>query len=95
MKKYGKIDVNQPEIVKALRKIGCSVKSLASVGHGCPDILVGYRKLNFLIEIKDGDKPPSQQKLTPDEQEFHDGWNGQIEVANSVQQSLDIVTRLP
>lgn len=87
-----KIDANQNEIVSALRKIGCSVQILSSVGKGCPDILVGFRGKNFLIEIKDGNKPPSGQKLTPDQVEWHASWNGQVSVANSVEAAIEIVT---
>ena len=49
VRKYAKIDDNQPEIVKALREIGCSVQSLASVGGGCADLLVGYQGINVTI----------------------------------------------
>ena len=73
MKKYGKIDANQTGIVRDLRKAGCRVLSLASVGGGCPDLLV-YRPttgLFTLLEIKDGSKPPSARKLTPDQVKFH------------------------
>lgn len=87
-----KIDANQPEIVAALRKIGCTVQILSSVGKGCPDILAGYRGKNFLLEIKDGAKPVSAQKLTPDQIEWHDLWNGQVSVVNCVDQAIKIVT---
>ncbi|UMO77901.1 nuclease [Acinetobacter phage Cato] len=87
-----KIDANQNEIVAALRKIGCTVQILSSVGKGCPDILVGYRGRNFLLEIKDGDKPISAQKLTPDQVEWHDLWNGQVNVVNCAEQAIKIVT---
>lgn len=87
-----KIDANQPEIVAALRKIGCTVQILSSVGKGCPDILVGYRGKNFLLEIKDGAKPVSAQKLTSDQIEWHDLWNGQVNVVNCVDQAIKIVT---
>lgn len=90
--KAAKIDANQNEIVAALRNIGCTVQILSSVGKGCPDILVGFRGENFLIEIKDGNKPPSGQKLTPDQVEWHANWNGQVNVANSVEAAIEIVT---
>lgn len=86
-----KIDANQNEIVEALRKIGCSVQILSSVGKGCPDILVGKNGVNYLIEIKDGKKPKSAQKLTPDQIEWHEKWNGSVVVVNSVEQALKIV----
>ena len=64
MRKRAKLDVNHLEIVATLRKCGASVVSLASLGDGVPDLLVGYRGKTALVEIKDGDKPPSQRELT-------------------------------
>ena len=59
-----------------------------SVGKGCPDILVGRNGMNYLIEIKDGNKPKSAQKLTPDQVEWHEKWNGSVVVINSAEQAL-------
>ena len=59
-----KVDANQVEIVEELRKAGCTVQHLHQVGKGCPDILVGYMHMNILMEIKDGEKPPSKKVLT-------------------------------
>lgn len=89
-----KIDANQNEIVKALRQIGCSVQSLASVGKGVPDLLVGFRCVNFLIEVKDGSKPKSAQKLTPDQIEWHGNWQGKVFVINSIDQAIDLISKL-
>lgn len=89
-----KIDANQTEIVKALRQIGCSVQSLASVGKGVPDLLAGFRGFNFLIEVKDGNKPKSAQKLTPDQVEWHEKWQGKVFVVNSVDQAIDLIGKL-
>lgn len=36
----GRVDGNQKEIVAALRKVGCSVRSTAEIGGGFPDLLV-------------------------------------------------------
>jgi hypothetical protein len=88
-----RVDTNQKEIVKALRKIGCSVQPLHEVGHGCPDLLIGYRGKNYTLEIKDGEKPPSKRKLTPDEQLWHYGWRGQVATVNSVDEAIAYVTR--
>jgi Holliday junction resolvase len=86
-----KTDRNQQEIVDALRKTGASVVSLHQIGHGVPDILVGWHGINFLMEIKDGNKPPSQRKLTPHQIIFHAEWKGQITVVNSIQEALNIL----
>jgi len=60
--------------------MGATVQLLHTVGHGCPDAVVGYGGVNYLIEIKDGNKSPHQRKLTPDEQAWHDDWCGQVAV---------------
>jgi hypothetical protein len=85
------VDANHHEIIEALRRVGCTVRSLASVGRGCPDVLVGRAGSNWLLEIKDGAKPPSARKLTPDEQAFFNSWRGQVALVASVQEALDIV----
>lgn len=86
-----KIDANQNEIVDALRKAGCSVQILSGVGKGCPDILVGRGGRNYLLEIKDGNKPKSAQKLTPDQVEWHDKWSGSVFTVNSIELALEAV----
>lgn len=91
MRRDGRIDANQPEIVQALRDVGASVAITSMVGSGFPDIVVGYRGENYLIEIKDGSKTPSKRKLTTDEQEWHDLWRGTIHIANSVNEVLTII----
>lgn len=91
MRRAARIDANQQLIVHALRQAGASVHSLASEGSGCPDILVGFRQRNYLLEIKDGNKPPSARALTADEKEWHAGWHGQVAVVESVEEALTVV----
>ncbi len=66
-----RIDANHGEIVSALRKVGCFVQSMAMIGCGCPDLLVGIGGKWFVIEVKDGARPPSERKLTKDETQWH------------------------
>ena len=47
-----KVDRNQTEIVQALRDYGAFVVSLATVGKGVPDLLVGFKRHTILMEIK-------------------------------------------
>jgi hypothetical protein len=94
MFRAARTDANQTEITKALRKIGCSVQLLHSVGRGCPDMLVGYKGGNYLLEIKDGEKPESQRKLTPEQTIWHFDWKGQVAVVNNVQEAIDTIKRL-
>jgi Holliday junction resolvase len=82
---------NQTEIVKALRKMGYSVFITSMVGYGFPDIIVGAHKMNYLFEIKDGNKPKSQQKLTYLENTFHLTWQGTVHIITSIEQAIDII----
>lgn len=91
MRRAARVDANQPEIVAALRQSGCSVEHLHSVGGGVPDLLVGVQGLNLLIEVKDGSKPPSARKLTPDQVEWHGKWQGQKVIASTVVEALQSV----
>lgn len=63
MRQAAKTDDNQPDIVKALRDAGAWVQPI----HQPYDLLVWFRGLWHVLEVKDGDKPPSQQFLTPDQ----------------------------
>jgi len=86
-----KVDANQQDIVNALRKAGASVQFLHGVGGGCPDILVGFRGQNLLMEIKDGAKSPSRQKLTEWQEKWGVSWNGQACVVSSEEEALAVL----
>lgn len=86
MRRAARRDDNEAEIVKALRAAGAYVYYL---DHPA-DLLVGYQKRSILLEVKDGNKPPSARKLTPNEQKFHDEWTGgPLYVVTCIQEALD------
>lgn len=89
--RHKKIDLNQTKIVEALRKAGASVFSLAAMGKGCPDLLVGYRNRNFLFEVKNPDASASDQQLTEAEQKFALSWSGQVETIRTLQEAVDFI----
>lgn len=91
MRRAAKVDANQAEIIRALRGVGCSVQPLHAVGGGVPDLLVGYRNGNFLVEVKDGNKPPSARQLTEQQREWHDAWRGNVAVVKDVGEALTLV----
>jgi len=91
MRRAARIDGNQTEIVQALRRVGASVSITSMVGSGFPDIVVGFRGVNWLVEIKDGSKPPSRRKLTGDEQTFFDTWHGQVNVVKNTDEALELI----
>jgi len=87
MRRRGKVDANQAEIVAALRRAGASVLSLADLGNGCPDLLV-YFDGHHLLEVKDGNQPPSKQALSEDEKDFHRSWRGPISVVRNIDEAF-------
>ena len=91
MRQAAKTDANQTVIVNALRKAGASVQSLAAVGKGCPDLLVGYGGINYLMEVKDGNKVQSAQKLNIEQEHWHSVWTGAVYVVKSENDALKIL----
>ena len=49
--RFSRVDDNQREIVSTFRKHGATVISLAALGKGVPDLCVGYRERNYLVEV--------------------------------------------
>jgi len=92
MRKRGRVDGNQAEIVRALRQYGATVESLANEGGGVPDLLVGIQGRNLLMDVKDGKAKPSQQRLTADEKEWHANWRGSVWTVRSVAEALAAVS---
>jgi hypothetical protein len=89
MRRAARVDRNQSEVVAALQMVGATVHSLAAVGNGVPDLLVGFRRGTYLLEVKDGKKKPSARELTPDQIAWHMDWNGgACVVVNSVGEAL-------
>jgi hypothetical protein len=76
MRRAARTDATHAEVVGALRACGAKVRSLATVGDGMYDLLVGHvpSKRLALFEVKDGSKPPSARALTPDQVEFTAEW---------------------
>ena len=93
MRKIGRVDSNQKELVKQLRAIGASVAITSNIGNGFVDIVVGYKGVNYLFEIKDGKKPPSQRKLTVDEAYFFDKWSGNCHIVHNIDECLNIINK--
>lgn len=81
-----KVDKNQAAIVAIFRQMGCTVAHLHSVGKGIPDLLIGCRGKNLLVEckIKTG-------VLNELQKAWHESWKGQALVCYGVEQAADIV----
>lgn len=93
MRRAAKVDSNQPEIVKVLRTMGATVLLLHQVKNAF-DILVGYRGKLFIMEIKDGNLPPSARKLTTGELKCKIDFERvgvPYNVATSVKEAIEII----
>ena len=86
-----RIDSNHRDVVQALEKAGMTVESLAAVGKGCPDLVVGWRGITCLLEVKDGAKTPGNRPLTVAQQEWHARWGGQLAVVTTPEEAVDAV----
>lgn len=86
MRRAAQVDANHAEIVDAFRKMGATVLDLSRVGGGCPDLLVGRRGENLLVEVK-----TARGKLRETQQKFFSEWRGQCCVVRSVADVLVIM----
>lgn len=84
--RHGKVDANQPEIVRALEDIGADVLSLADMGKGVPDLLVHWRGTHYLMEVKG-----AKGRLTPAEIAFIERWRGQVHIVRSIEDAFDVI----
>lgn len=93
-----KRDANHVEIVAALKAAGCTVVDLAATGGGVPDLLVGVRGRNLLLEVKNPNRRRKDGTLmgkgvyhaeVADRQaDFRANWTGQAAVVYSVEEAL-------
>jgi hypothetical protein len=66
----------------------CQVQSLASIGGGCPDLLVQIAGRNVLVEVK-----TSKGVLTPDQETWGDDWNWtDYAVVHDIGEAVALVT---
>lgn len=85
------MDHNHQEIVRALRQYpGVSLFSIASLGKGIPDVVVGYRGVTLLVEIKS-----STGKLNTQQTLWHFRWHGSpVVILRSVKDADHLITNI-
>ncbi len=85
-----RVDRNQGDLIRALRKLGVSIQPLHTIGQGCPDVLAGFRGTTVLLEIKDGEKAPSRRKTTKDQDEWISKWRGApVHIVRTLDEALE------
>lgn len=87
-------DKGEPAIIDALQSVGATVQQLDA--KGVPDLLVGYRGRNYLLECKApagarGGAGREGQKLNADQERWHAMWNGQVATVHGPAEALAII----
>lgn len=79
-RRAARVDDNQTEIVRASRDVGVSAQSLAAIGKGCPDLLLGVDGLTLVGRFN----PEEVRRLLAhlDDLVIHDGANLLAEIKN-------------
>jgi len=84
MRYAAKRDTNEAEIVAVLEKIGATVERLNDAA--LPDLLVGFRGTNFLLEVK----VPQTGRLTEVQKAWWQNvwWSGQRAIVTTTEEAL-------
>ena len=90
----GQRDVNEAEIISTLEAVGATVECIPS-GEGVPDLLVGYKGVNYLMEVKPepvkGKVFASSVQLNPKQVLWHSTWKGQKAVVRNPKEALAVL----
>ena len=78
-------DANEYQIVDYLKRRGLSVERLNTP----MDLLIGYKKHNYLVEVKMPGK-----KLNKNQVKFIDSWKGDFEILYSLDDAADFADKL-
>lgn len=92
MRHAKRVDGNHAHVRDGIRAAGYPVLDLSGCGDGVPDLAVMIAPCkSVLLEVKDGSKVPSAQKLTDAEQVWF-AFNGSISrVVNSLPAALAVI----
>ena len=84
-------DTNEKKIIKVFERTGAMVVRINDDRvKGIPDLLVGYKGYNLLVEVK-----TEKGTLSPEQLEFISEWpGGRPFVARSVEEAQEIIDRL-
>ena len=88
-------DANHEEVVAAFRACGAVVETIESGKAGCPDLLIGAFGVTELVEVKDGAKIPSKQRLNDAQLRWHREWKGRpVNVVRSLDDVQALVAKM-
>lgn len=76
-------DANEPGIIAALRAVGATVQQLS--GKDIPDLLVGHRGANYVLEVKNRD---GFDTVSVGQEVWMNEWRGQVQVVYDRDEAL-------
>lgn len=76
-------DSNHTELERQIRALGATTLDLSGVGRSAPDLLVGWRGHNILLEIK-----TESGRLSPGQIRWHREWRGNVHVIRTFEDVL-------
>jgi len=80
-----KRDANHADVAGWFRDLGCSVFDTSALGGGFPDLVVGVKGLNFMVEVK-----TAHGKLTKDQRDLFAVWRGKIHVVSTMDDCISL-----
>lgn len=85
MRRAAKVDIGSQAICQGLRDRGCDV-----VVIGRPvDVLVGFRRQNYLFELKAANARPRTDQ--PKQDQFLRDWRGQVARIRTLDEALKVI----
>lgn len=79
-------DSNHGPLAGLAARIGATHLDLSQVGDDCPDAVIGFRGVNYLIEFKRPGK-----KLKPGQDDFRKTWRGQVHTIRTPDELLGLL----
>lgn len=92
--RHKKKDRNHKEIVQFLRDSGAVVDDVSDLSGLGYDIVVNYRGVVVLTEIKDGERPPSERQLTESEEAAKVRHGSKFAVIESTEQARGLLNSI-
>lgn len=86
MRRRSRPDLNQAEIVEELRAISAGVLHIHTIGGGAPDLVIGFRGANYLIELKS-----EAGRLANHQAVWHATWPGQVAVCRTLEEVFEVI----
>jgi len=84
-----RVDANQGQIVEIARDMGASVADTHMVKDGFPDLVVGWRGHNLLVEVK---SPVG--RMTKDQLVWQDNWRGPVHIVRSAAEMVELLSAI-